>query len=259
VHVSGPALELRDVSKSYGGVQALANVSISLLPGEVVGLVGDNGAGKSTLVKVASGVVQPDQGSMYIDGEPVHIKGPADAAAAGIAVIYQDLALSDNLNVPANLFLGRELAPLSQLGFLDEATMEKMARELLSELNVGAIRNLNIPVGRLSGGQRQTIAIARSLLGHPQVVLLDEPTAALGVPQSQQVLLTVRKLATRGLALMMISHNIADVFNVCDRIVVLRLGRIVADLRTPETTPEAVVAAITGAAAPSSPTGSVTS
>lgn len=251
MHESRPVLELRGISKSYGGVQALANVSISLHAGEVVGLVGDNGAGKSTLVKVAAGVIQPEQGSIFIDGEQVHIKAPADAAEAGIAVIYQDLALSDNLDVPANLFLGRELAPMRLLGFLDEATMEKMARELLSGLNVGAIQNLSIPVGRLSGGQRQTIAIARSLLGDPQVVLLDEPTAALGVPQSQQVLLTVRKLADRGLALMMISHNIADVFDVCDRIVVLRLGSVVADLRTIETTPEAVVAAITGAAAPS--------
>ena len=236
-------LSFRGVTKTYGAVTALEDVSFSVSDGEVVALVGDNGAGKSTLVKVISGTVVPDAATITIDREPVEINSVLDAAEHGIATVYQDLALCDNLDVVANLFLGQETRRAS---VLSELTMEKEAWRLLAELSV-KIKSLRIPVGRLSGGQRQSIAIARCLLGRPRVVLLDEPTAALGLAQKEQVLALVRRLKARGLGVVMISHNLAEVFAVADRIEVLRLGRNVASLpATPEYQDE-VVAAITGA------------
>jgi D-xylose transport system ATP-binding protein len=242
-----PVLALHAVSKSYGAVEALTDISMELHAGEVVGLVGDNGAGKSTLVKAASGVISPDEGEIRFCGEPVEFHNPRDASNRGIAVIYQDLALCDNLDVVENLFLGRERYARRGPALLDAAGMEHEAAALLRDLNVGAITSLRTTVERLSGGQRQTIAIARALLGDPRVVMLDEPTAALGVPQSRQVLKVVRTLAERRLAVLIISHNIADVFAVCDRIIVLRLGKVVGSYRRDLTTPEEIVAAITGA------------
>ena len=245
-----PVLELKGVTKSFGAVRALTDVQLEVYAGEVVGLVGDNGAGKSTLVKVASGVSIPDTGQILFEGEKVQFNTPRDASDKGVAVIYQDLALCDNLDVVENLFLGRERHTWRGMGSLDAAGMEKQALTLLSELNVGAITSLRTTVERLSGGQRQTIAIARALLGDPRLIMLDEPTAALGIPQSEQVLKVVRRLAERDHAVLIISHNIADVFAVCDRIVVLRLGQVVANFTTSDSTPEEVVAAITGASNP---------
>jgi D-xylose transport system ATP-binding protein len=244
-----PVLALRGVSKRFGPVQALEAVDFEVAAGEVVGLVGDNGAGKSTLVKVIAGIYKPDAGDFYFEGEPVSIAGPTVATALGIATVYQDLALCDNLDVVSNLFLGREeLAPRSGAltRQLDEADMERRSGELLSNLAV-TIPSLRSEVGTLSGGQRQQVAVARSLLGEPKVVLLDEPTAALGVAQTAQVLALVKRLRERGLGVVMISHNLSDVFEVTDRIFVLRLGRREADFVTASARPEEVVAAITGA------------
>lgn len=236
-------LSFRGVTKTYGAVTALEEVSFSVSDGEVVALVGDNGAGKSTLVKVISGTVVPDAATITIDGEPVEINSVLDAAEHGIATVYQDLALCDNLDVVANLFLGQETRRAS---VLSELTMEKEAWRLLAELSV-KIKSLRIPVGQLSGGQRQSIAIARCLLGRPRVVLLDEPTAALGLAQKEQVLALVRRLKARGLGVVMISHNLAEVFAVADRVEVLRLGRNVASVPAVPKYQDEVVAAITGA------------
>jgi D-xylose transport system ATP-binding protein len=240
-------LELSGVGKSFGAVRALSGVDLAIHAGEVVGLVGDNGAGKSTAIKIASGVMPHDEGQIRFRGTPVRMGSPREAIELGIAVVHQDLALCDNLDVVGNLFLGREIRdPGSRL--LDEVEMERHTAATLKRLNVGAIRDLRTPASRLSGGQRQTIAIARSLIGNPVVALLDEPTAALGVAQTREVLDAVRRLRDEGLGVMIISHSIADVFAVCDRIVVLRLGRVVANLVTADTTPSRVVELITGAA-----------
>jgi len=243
-----PLLELEGVSKRFGPVQALDRVDFSVHAGEVVGLVGDNGAGKSTLVKTIAGIHAADEGTIRFDGQAVSISKPQDATGLGIATVYQDLALCDNLDVVSNLFLGREeVSP----GFgtasrqLDEARMEHETGELLSNLAV-TIPSLRSEVGTLSGGQRQQVAVARSLLGEPKVVMLDEPTAALGVPQTKQVLALIKRLRERNLGVVVISHNLADVFEVCDRIVVLRLGRSAGDFSSSEVTEEHVVAAITG-------------
>jgi D-xylose transport system ATP-binding protein len=211
--------------------------------GEVVALVGDNGAGKSTLVKVISGVYQPDAGTITLGGAPARVHGPSDAQELGIATVFQDLALCDNLDVVANLFLGQEhlVGP-----FLDEVGMEKEAWRLLRTLSA-KIPSVRIPIASLSGGQRQTVAIARSLVGNPKVVMLDEPTAALGVAQTAEVLNLVERLRETGLAVILISHNMADVQAVADRIVVLRLGRNTAEFLVEEATTEDLVAAITGA------------
>jgi len=226
----------------------LDRVDFAVGAGEVVGLVGDNGAGKSTLVKAIAGINSPDSGTIRFEGNEVSINRPQDAVALGIATVYQDLALCDNLDVVANLFLGRELGS-SGVGVvsrqLDEVTMEHRTGELLSNLAV-TIPSLRSEVGTLSGGQRQQVAVARSLLGEPKVVMLDEPTAALGVPQTKQVLELIRRLKDRGLGVVVISHNLADVFQVADRIFVLRLGRPSGDFRSSEVTEEHVVAAITG-------------
>ncbi|GII55737.1 ABC transporter ATP-binding protein [Planotetraspora thailandica] len=234
-----------DVSKRYGAVQALQEVSLDLHPGEVVALVGDNGAGKSTLVKVISGVITPDSGGVAIDGERARIGNPHDAQRLGISTVYQDLALCENLDVVANLYLGAERRRWSLLSHI---RMERSARDLLASLDV-RIRDIRVPVAMLSGGQRQSVAIARALIGEPRLVILDEPTAALGVEQTAQVLDLIRRLRERGLAVLLISHNLADVRAVSDRVVVLRLGRNAGEFRTADATQESIVAAITGAAA----------
>ncbi|HET8954022.1 MAG TPA: ATP-binding cassette domain-containing protein [Solirubrobacterales bacterium] len=243
-----PLLELEKVSKRFGPVQALDRVDFAVHAGEVVGLVGDNGAGKSTMVKTIAGIYSADEGTIRFDGEEAKIKGPQDATELGIATVYQDLALCDNLDVVANLFLGHEeVAPgpgrVSRQ--LDEAKMEHETSDLLSNLAV-TIPSLRSEVGTLSGGQRQQVAVARSLLGDPKVVLLDEPTAALGVAQTQQVLKLIRRLRERELGVVVISHNLADVFEVADRIFVLRLGRAGGEFDAQQTTEEHVVGAITG-------------
>ncbi|WP_185996541.1 ATP-binding cassette domain-containing protein [Nocardioides campestrisoli] len=236
-------LSLAGVSKRFGAVQALTEVRLEVGAGEVVALVGDNGAGKSTLVKVISGVHSPDAGEVTFDGARFAVAGPAEAQAMGIATVFQDLALCDNLDVVANLFLGQELhrGPV-----LDEVAMEKEAWRLLRSLSA-KIPSVRIPVASLSGGQRQTVAIARSLVGAPKVVMLDEPTAALGVAQTAEVLNLIERLRQSGLGVILVSHNMADVQAVADRIVVLRLGRNAAEFLVEEATTEDVVAAITGA------------
>jgi D-xylose transport system ATP-binding protein len=243
-----PLLELDGVSKRFGPVQALDRVDFAVHAGEVVGLVGDNGAGKSTLVKTIAGIHTADAGRMRFDGREIKVSRPQDATQLGIATVYQDLALCDNLDVVANIFLGQEEVSLGTGEIsrqLDEAKMEHRGGELLSSLAV-TIPSLRTEVGTLSGGQRQQVAVARSLLGEPRVVLLDEPTAALGVPQTKQVLELIGRLRERGLGVVVISHNLANVFEVADRIVVLRLGRTAGDFKAEQTTEEHVVSAITG-------------
>src|SRR5260221_848902 len=239
-----PRLRLRGISKSFGAVRALSNVDFEVYAGEVVGLVGDNGAGKSTLIKVISGVEPPDGGEIFVEGQKVSIPNPHAAAALGIETVYQDLALCDNLDVVANLFLGRE--EVSLLRSLDEVDMEKKGLQVLQSLEV-KIPSVRSVVATLSGGQRQSIAVAKSILRQASVVLLDEPTAALGVVQTRQVLHLIRRLREQGLAVVVISHNLADVFEVVDRGIVLRLGKRVGTFGIKTTTPEQIVAAITGA------------
>jgi D-xylose transport system ATP-binding protein len=246
---NGSLLALEGVSKRFGAVQALDGVDFEVRAGEVVGLVGDNGAGKSTLVKTISGIYSPDEGRFFFDGEPVTIHGPQDATQLGIATVYQDLALCDNLDVVANLFLGREEisgGPGIVARQLDETDMEHRSHELLENLAV-SIPSVRQEVGTLSGGQRQQVAVARSLLGEPKLVLLDEPTAALGVAQTAQVLALIKRLRERGLGVVVITHNLADLFEVADRVIVMRLGRRSAQFDAAATTNEEVVAAITGA------------
>jgi D-xylose transport system ATP-binding protein len=244
-----PLLELHGVSKRFGAVQALAGVDFDVHAGEVVGLVGDNGAGKSTLVKVMSGIYVAEEGEYRFDGEARHVRGPSDATALGVATVYQDLALCDNLDVVANLFVGHEEVaggPGRVFRALDEASMEQQAAGLLETLTV-RLPSVRQEVGLLSGGQRQSVAIARSLIGEAKVVLLDEPTAALGVAQTAQVLALIKRLREQGLGVVVISHNLADVFEVVDRIFVLRLGRKAGVFEVGETTREEIVSAITGA------------
>src|SRR4051795_9844125 len=252
-----PLLSLRGVSKRFGAVQALDNVDLEVAPGEVVGLVGDNGAGKSTLVKTIAGIYSPDDGEFYFDGQPVKIGGPNDATALGIATVYQDLALADNLDVVANLFLGSEVES-GGVGLvtraIDETTMERRSHELLENLAV-TIPSVRSEVGTLSGGQRQQVAVARSLLGEPKLVLLDEPTAALGVAQTAQVLQLIKRLKERGLGVIVISHNLADVFEVTDRIFVLRLGKRAAGFDTGAASQEGVGAGINGRTQTAAPHG----
>jgi D-xylose transport system ATP-binding protein len=246
---NGALLSLRGVSKRFGPVQALDGVDFEVRPGEVVGLVGDNGAGKSTLVKIISGIYEADDGKFSFGGEEVSIQNPQAATKLGIATVYQDLALCDNLDVVANLFLGREEiapGPGEITRQLDETDMEHRSQELLDTVAV-TIPSLRSEVGTLSGGQRQQVAVARSLLGEPKVVLLDEPTAALGVEQTGLVLALIKRLRERGLGVVVISHNLADVFEVADRIFVLRLGKRAGSFGTDDTTEEHVVSAITGA------------
>jgi D-xylose transport system ATP-binding protein len=241
---TAPLLELRGVSKRFGAVQALDGVDFHVGEAEVVGLVGDNGAGKSTLVKVMSGIYSLDEGEYRFGGEGVKVGSPTDATKLGVATVYQDLALADNLDVVANLFIGSEITS-GPLRALDEVGMEHRSRELLSTLST-TIPSVRSETGTLSGGQRQQVAIARSLLGEPRVVLLDEPTAALGVPQTRQVLDLVKRLKERGLGVVLISHNLENVFEVCDRIFVMRLGRRAGDYKVEETTHQEIIAALTG-------------
>jgi len=239
-----PLLRLRGIGKHFGAVQALTDVDFEVYAGEVVALVGDNGAGKSTLIKTISGIYVPDSGSFEWEAHPVTIKGPTDVARLGISTVYQDLALCDNLDVVDNLFLGRELS--HGAGPIDEVGMEKRAIDVLRRLAV-KIPNVRTAIASLSGGQRQSTAVARSVMWNSRVVLLDEPTAALGVAQTRQVLDLIANLRSQGLGVVVISHNLADVFEVADRIIVLRLGRRVATFNKTDVNREHVVAAITGA------------
>jgi D-xylose transport system ATP-binding protein len=244
-----PLLQLRHISKRFGAVQALADVAFEVYAGEVVGLVGDNGAGKSTLVKIIAGVYRADSGEYHFDGREVSVHSPREATSLGIETVYQDLALCDNLDVVANLFLGRERVRPSVSGLvktIDEIGMEQAALGVIDDLRVH-IPSVRAPVATLSGGQRQSAAVARAVMWNSRIVLLDEPTAALGVEQTRQVKALIRRLRERGLGVVVISHNLADMFDVADRIIVLRLGRRAATFDVRTTTPEQVVAAITGA------------
>jgi D-xylose transport system ATP-binding protein len=235
-------LSLRGVSKAFGAVNALTGIDLDVEAGEVVAIVGDNGAGKSTLVKVLAGVHQADTGSISFNGKEVQINDPSAAIHLGIATVFQDLALCENLNVVENLFLGREMGPWR----LNEVSMEVRSWELLQQLSA-KIPTVRVPIASLSGGQRQTVAIARSLLGDPRVIILDEPTAALGVAQTAEVLDMIERLRERGLGVIMISHNMEDVRAVADRIVVLRLGRNNGEFDARTVSSADLVAAITGA------------
>jgi D-xylose transport system ATP-binding protein len=237
-----PLLQIRDLTKSFGSVQALTDVDFEVNAGEVMALVGDNGAGKSTLVKCIAGIHPADSGAVFFEGQEVHIHGPKDAGKLGIEVVYQDLALCDNLDVVANMYLGREA---NRLQILNEATMEEHTAETLKSLAVTTIRSIRQQVATLSGGQRQSVAVARAVMWNSKLVILDEPTAALGVMQTEQVLELVRRLGQQGLGVILISHNLHDVFETADRITVLRLGRNVGIFERRTTTQQAVVEAIT--------------
>lgn len=237
-----PLLELRGVQKSFGAVHVLQGVDLTVRPGRVTALVGDNGAGKSTLIKGIAGIHPFDEGDYAFEGSAVHVKSPRDSNALGIEVVYQDLALCDNRDVVHNMFLGREL---TKNGIVDEDTMEARARETLDGLSVRTLSSVRTHVAALSGGQRQTVAIARAVLWNSKLVILDEPTAALGVAQTEQVLKLVRRLADRGLGVVLISHNLNEVFQVADDIAVLYLGQMVAQVDASTTSRERVIAAIT--------------
>jgi len=238
-----PVLQLRGISKSFGSVQALTDVDFEVRHGEVMALVGDNGAGKSTLVKCIAGTHSPDSGEILFEGKVVHIHGPKDASKLGIQIVYQDLALADNLDVVQNMFLGRE--ERDWLWRLREPVMEQRTGETLSSLSVTTIRSIRQPVASLSGGQRQSVAVAKAVLWNSKLVILDEPTAALGVAQTRQVLELVKRLAEQGLGVVLISHNLHDVFEVATRITVLRLGRDVGVYERERTNQQEVVQAIT--------------
>ena len=238
-----PVLELRGVTKSFGSVQALTDVDFEVRHGEVMALVGDNGAGKSTLIKCIAGIHPMDEGQVFFEGQPVSIHGPKDAAKLGIEVVYQDLALCDNLDVVQNMYLGREEHDWFQR--LKEPPMEAKTSETLKSLAVTTIRSIRQPVATLSGGQRQSVAVARAVMWNSKLVILDEPTAALGVAQTEQVLALVRRLGEQGLAVVIISHNLHDIFETADRITVLRLGRNVGVYERQKTTQQEVVEAIT--------------
>jgi D-xylose transport system ATP-binding protein len=238
-----PLLELRGVSKSFGSVQALTDVDFEVRHGEVMALVGDNGAGKSTLIKCIAGIHPMDEGELLFEGEPVTIHGPKDAAQLGIEVVYQDLALCDNLDVVQNMYLGREAHNVFQI--MNEAPMEARTRETLSGLRVTTIKSIRQKVATLSGGQRQSVAVARAVMWNSKLVILDEPTAALGVAQTEQVLALVNRLAEQGLAVVLISHNLHDIFETATRIAVLRLGRNAGLFERAKVSQEQVVHAIT--------------
>jgi D-xylose transport system ATP-binding protein len=237
-----PVLQLKKVDKHFGAVHVLKGVDFEAYPGEVTALVGDNGAGKSTLVKSVAGIHAFDAGEYLFEGRPVHVESPKQANALGIEVVYQDLALCDNLDVVANMYLGREII---SKGVIDEIAMERSATETLKGLSVRTLKSVRAPVSALSGGQRQTVAIARSVLWNSKVVILDEPTAALGVAQTEQVLQLVRRLADKGLAVILISHNMNDVIRVADRVVALYLGRTAAQVKASDTSTSQIVELIT--------------
>jgi D-xylose transport system ATP-binding protein len=237
-----PTLELRGLNKSFGAIQVLHDVHMKVYPGQVTALVGDNGAGKSTLIKSIAGIHAIDAGEILFEGQPVSISGPRDAAALGIEIVYQDLALADNLDVVQNMFLGRE----RKNGLvLDEVSMEQAARDTLSKLSVRTLKSVRQLVASLSGGQRQTVAIAKAVLWESKLVVLDEPTAALGVAQTRQVLDLVRRLADTGHAVVFISHNMVDVFEIADRVAALYLGRMAADIPISEVNRSQVIELIT--------------
>jgi D-xylose transport system ATP-binding protein len=238
-----PTLELRGIDKSFGPVHVLSSVDFTATAGEVTALVGDNGAGKTTLVKCIGGSYHVDAGELIFDGTPRTVSGPRDAAALGVEIVYQDLALCDNLDIVDNMFLGRE--EVTRFRTLDENTMEKLARQALNSLSVRTVRSIRQRVASLSGGQRQTVAIAKSVLWQSKVVILDEPTAALGVAQTEQVLGLVRRLAEQGVAVILVSHNMNDVMRVADSIGVLFLGRMAAQVRRADVTQTQVVELIT--------------
>lgn len=240
---SAPLLQLKGVSKNFGAVQALSEVDFNVRAGEVMALVGDNGAGKSTLIKGIAGIYPFDEGEVFFDGKRVNIHSPRDCADLGIEIVYQDLALADNLDVVANMYLGREST--KSFWRLDENSMEQACLETLDSLSVTTISSVRQMVAGLSGGQRQAIAVAKAVMWNSRLVILDEPTAALGVAQTRQVLDLVRRLAGKGLAVALISHNLHDIFEVADRITVLRLGKKVAVLNANETSQQQVVQAIT--------------
>jgi len=237
-----PLLELRNITKSFGSVQALDGVDFEVRRGEVMALVGDNGAGKSTLIKCVAGTHAADSGQIFFEGQEVHIHGPKDAGKLGIEVVYQDLALADNLDVVQNMYLGREL---NRFQILNEAAMEQNTTATLKSLAVTTIKSVRQPVATLSGGQRQSVAVAKAVQWNSNLVILDEPTAALGVAQTEQVLALVRRLGEQGLAVVLISHNLHDVFETADRITVLRLGRSIGVFERSQTTQQQVVEAIT--------------
>ena len=237
-----PLLELRNIAKSFGSVHALTEVDFEVRAGEIMALVGDNGAGKSTLIKCIAGTHAADSGAILFEGEEVHIHGPKDAARLGIEVVYQDLALCDNLDVVQNMYLGREA---NHWQVLREAPMEAKTRETLAGLRVTTIKSIRQPVATLSGGQRQSVAVAKAVQWNSKLVILDEPTAALGVAQTEQVLALVRRLGEQGLSVVIISHNLHDIFETADRITVLRLGRNVGVYERQKTTQQEVVEAIT--------------
>jgi len=237
-----PLLQLRAINKSFGAVHVLHDVDLAIYPGQVTALVGDNGAGKSTLVKVMAGIYPYDTGDYLFEGQHVTIHGPKDAAALGIEIVYQDLALCDNLDIVENMFLGRERA---KGVLLDEGAMEQQARDTLASLSVRTVKSVRQSVSSLSGGQRQTVAIAKAVLWNSKVVMLDEPTAALGVAQTRQVLDLVRRLADNGLGVLLISHNMVDVLEVADRITALYLGRVAADVSAKDVDQRQIVELIT--------------
>lgn len=238
-----PLLEARGISKRFGSVQALYDVDLTLYAGEVLGVVGDNGAGKSTLIKSIAGNHRVDSGKFLFDGQEIKIHGPRDTAQLGVEVVYQDLALCDNLTVTQNMFLGRE--ELNGARLLSEASMQRQAAETMRSLSVTTLSSVNQPVAQLSGGQRQSVAVAKAVMWNSKAVILDEPTAALGVAQTRQVLDLVKRLADRGLGVIVISHNLHDLFEIVDRFLVLRLGQSVGTYRREESTPQQIVEAIT--------------
>ncbi len=224
--VSEPLLQLRAINKSFGSVRALSDITLEVPAGQVTALVGDNGAGKSTLIKAIAGIAPPDHGEIFWKGKPVRIHTPRDASALGIATVFQDLALCDNLDIVQNLYLGRERL---RVHTLDENTMELGAKQALADLSVVTVRSIRQLVASLSGGQRQAVAVAKAVMGNAELVIMDEPTAALGVTQTAQVLALIKRLAERGIAVLVISHNLRDVFEVADRIAVLYLGRLAGE------------------------------
>jgi simple sugar transport system ATP-binding protein len=247
--MSEPLLEARGIVKSFGRVRALRGAGFTVYPGEVVALIGDNGAGKSTLVKTLSGVYHPDGGEILFEGQPVTIPTPIAARELGIETVYQDLALAPDLESSANLFLGREATRpglLGRLGFLDKRGMRRRTEEAFAQLGVG-VQDATAAVATLSGGQRQGVAVARAVTWAGKIVFMDEPTAALGVVQTRNVLDLIRRVRDAGLSVVLISHNMPEVIEVADRVEVLRLGERVARFRTPETSMEELVAAMTGA------------
>jgi ABC-type sugar transport system ATPase subunit len=244
-----PLIEARGVTKSFGRVVALRGADFAAWPGEVSALVGDNGAGKSTLIKIFSGALQPDGGQLFLDGRPIRISSPAEARQLGIETVYQDLALAPSLDVASNLFLGREARQrglLGAIGFLDDRLMRKRAQEEMANLQIG-LSSVRQPVLTLSGGQRQAIAVARAVAWGRRIVIMDEPTAALGIRESRMVLRLIKRIKETGLAVIMISHNLPEVFEVADCITILRLGRTVRQMRREEASMDDVVAFMTGA------------